>query len=183
MDSDLNEIASELSHVWLQAISVIAGGKYTFVARTTDSLGIDAEVKFQGNISSLEHAQRFVNINFQLKSTYSTELQPGQERFSIPIESNQFNKYVEMSQVPGTPFILAVLVLPPGEKIDEWLDLEPEQLILKKCMFWTSLYNFEKTDNASQKNVVFLTQNRLTPQSLRDQIVIPCAEGRFGNEL
>lgn len=183
MSRNLNEIASELSHAWLQAISTFAGGKYQATSRTTDNLGIDAEVKFQGKLSPDERALRFVNVNFQLKSTYSIKLNQVKDCFPISLDSDQYNKYVEMSKDPGNLFIMAVLVLPPEDNFKEWLTLDPESLILKNCMFWTSLAGLEKTDNQSGKNITILTKNRLTPQSLLNEIVIPFAEGRFGNEF
>ena len=52
------------------------------------------------------------------------------------LEVKNYNDLIERANENGSyiPLILAVFVMP--EKKDDWINLNPEALILKKCAFW-----------------------------------------------
>jgi len=87
---------------------------------------------FKGNYSPKPIYGR-VDIDVQLKSTRQT-LPVVNGKISYPIESEQYRKYTLTSP---TEFLLILFVLPDDST--EWLELTPDELILRKCCYWTSL--------------------------------------------
>lgn len=176
MEKDYNQIASELSHACLEAVVTYAGGTCTREGRANDNKGFDATVRFMGELSDLSGSLTYVQLHVQLKATYSCVIDENDE-IAYDIDAAQYNKYIEYD-LPGSPMLIVLLLLPPREDFEEWLKLDANGLVMKKCLYWMRLPN-EHTENRSSKRIRFSALNILSPENLKNQIVIPIAEGRF----
>ena len=95
-------------------------------------MGIDAILHFKGKFSSKQIFWKFP-IDVQVKSTRQT-LPVVNGKISYSIKSEQYRKYTEPSLAE---FLLVLFVLPDDPT--EWLELTPDELILRKCCYWISL--------------------------------------------
>ena len=130
--AELDKIQSNLSYSYLHAVVSRAGGACDSLGQTADGMGIDAVLKFKGKFSPKQIYGR-VDIDAQLKSTRQI-LPVVNGKISCPIESEQYRNYTLTST---TEFLLILFVLPTDPA--EWLELTPDELILRKCCYWTSL--------------------------------------------
>lgn len=64
-----------------------------------------------------------------------------------------------------TPRVLILVTLP--EKIEEWLDLSPDMLALRRCAYWVSLAGALATENETTVRVSVPRQSVLTVEELR----------------
>jgi hypothetical protein len=127
---NLNEIQENLSFSYLHAITSKAGGICTATARGEDNRGLDARLIFTAN-----GIYRQVEIGVQLKST-RTCLTIVDSKISYAIHADQYKKYTQKST---TQLLFVLFCLP--ENPNEWLNLTENELILKKCAYWTGLKN------------------------------------------
>jgi hypothetical protein len=126
--SQLNEIQENLSFSYLHAITSSAGGICSATSRGEDNRGKDARLTFttDGIITN-------VDIDVQLKSV-RTKLTVNNGKISHSISTDQYKKYTQKST---TPLLFVLFCLP--ENKEEWLTFTQEELILKKCAYWTGL--------------------------------------------
>ena len=52
------------------------------------------------------------------------------------------------------------------DNVEEWVALSPEQLTLKRCVYWVSLARMPVADNLTSVTVSIPRQNQLTKDSL-----------------
>lgn len=71
------------------------------------------------------------------------------------------------------------MLLPEEEMYDSWLELSPEQLVVKKCMYWTTLRNAPAlAEERKTTTVHFPKKNLFSPEGLRNDILKPLSEGK-----
>ena len=66
------------------------------------------------------------------------------------------------------PRILVLVALP--KQLNEWMTLSPEQLVLKRCAHWVSLFGNPESANAATVTVRVPRDNLLTPEALCDMM-------------
>lgn len=169
------DVASNLSHSVFSAIAAYAGGAYSYVAPSQDKLGIDSTVTFnlEGGAWNL---LRTVTITVQLKSIHAEKRTISKGRISLSLDADQFNRYLGLTQSPDMHFFIMLLVLPTSEEYNSWLKLTPEELVLKKCMYWTQLEGTQCYSGS--QTIYFPVTNILTPESFKNNIVFPIVKGR-----
>ena len=129
---ELDTIQSNLSFSYLHAVVSRVGGSCESTGRTADNMGIDVTLMFQGQFSPRPVYQTIPIIG-QLKSTRQP-LHIVNGKISYSLCSKQYRKYTQSST---TEFLLFLFALP--ENPESWLQLTPQELILRKCCYWTSL--------------------------------------------
>jgi hypothetical protein len=99
-----------------------------------------------------------VEIDVQLKSV-RTNLTINDGKISYSIPSDQYKKYTQKST---TQLLFILFCLPENQ--DEWLTLTEDELVLKKCAYWTGVKNAPLCNRDSitiyipQKNLLSVAQ-------------------------
>lgn len=130
--AELDKIQSNLGFSYLHAVVSRAGGSCNRTDQTADNMGIDVYLTFEGNFSP-KPVLRTITISGQLKTTRQV-LSTSNGRICYSLDAKQYNKYIQRSNVD---FLLFLFVVP--ENVETWLEFTPQELILRKCCYWTSL--------------------------------------------
>ncbi len=130
--NELNTIQSNLSFSYVHAVVSRLGGACSLLGKTEDDMGIDATLTFTGNYSRKPVFTQ-ISINIQLKSSRQI-LTVADGKISYPLTAAQYQKYTQRST---TEFLFILFCVP--EHPEQWLSLSENELILRKCAYWTSL--------------------------------------------
>ena len=130
--AELDSIQMNLSFSYLHAVVSKAGGGCVQTGKTEDDMGIDAKISFKGEFSRKPLYSAF-NIDVQLKSSRQ-KLAESDENISYSLKKKQYDKYTSRSSHES---ILVLFCLPDAPEL--WLAHSEEELILRKCAYWTSL--------------------------------------------
>jgi hypothetical protein len=158
------EIESELSYAYLHAVAAKAGMSCNQGNRHDDGAGVDVEVTYRG--MTTHPYFRHVQLNIQLKATvqdsgtdpnYLSYFMKGLKRYD-KLRTNDSEIYK----------ILVVLFLPSNA--NSWLSISPDELILKKAVYWVCLYGAPPSSNSSGQTIYLPKANLLTPESLKDLV-------------
>lgn len=95
-------------------------------------------------------------LDVQLKAT--TTLDPGKDgNLVFPLKVKNYEDLRVRTLVPR---LLVVLHLPKDEQ--QWLTVEPTQLVLRKCAYWFALTGFPASENKETVSV------RIPPENIFD---------------
>lgn len=150
-------VGETLSKTYLQTIAARAGMEC--VIHNPD-YGVDATLQ---EIVYLDDKYRpgGFHIDCQLKSTVDWELKDGEIVYDL--RGKNYNDIV--LRQGGSPFILVLLCLP--RDTSKWVELNEEQLSIRKCCYWTKLTGPPVKDDSTKR--IFIPCERLvTPDALRD---------------
>ena len=143
-----NDIESELSYAYLHAVASNIGASCFVSSRSLDGNGIDASITAWGPFPKGGYLEE-ITIHIQLKAT-----------IVVPVEQNGYfsyflkgiNRYEDLrADTISVPRILVVLFLP--DNANDWLNVSPEELILKKCAYWISLRGSDASTNKNGETV------------------------------
>ena len=126
-----------LSRAYVAAVT--AGAGYVTALMDFDRDGVDVEIRAGGSMRP--------SLDIQLKATINLgELISGVFRF--PLKRRNYDLLREETMIPR---ILVVLDLPANEM--DWLNVHPDQLIMRHCAYWASLVGLEETENKESVTV------------------------------
>ena len=126
-----------LSRAYVAAVT--AGAGYVTALMDFDRDGVDVEIRAGGSMRP--------SLDIQLKATINLgELISGVFRF--PLKRRNYDLLREETMIPR---ILVVLDLPANEM--DWLNVHPDQLIMRRCACWASLVGLEETENKESVTV------------------------------
>ena len=130
-----NHTKEALCRAYVQAIAGRAGIN-ALIGKTEFDYGIDgtfSEVQVRIEAGKERHFSCGFNWDFQLKCTVDWTIDGDQIVYDL--EAKTFNDLAVRASTPGTTAaFLIVLCLPKNP--DEWIDLDENQLILRKCGYW-----------------------------------------------
>lgn len=148
-----------LCEAFIHAIASYAGINVQW--RDKD-FGIDGSFK-----KVIHHGQRYIEtgipLDFQLKATINWN--STDEHIVYDMESKTYNDFIYLQANASSPVRLILLCLP--KDIEQWLSVEPEQLLLKHCCYFHSI-NGDATENVSTIRVNIPRENVLTPLNLKN---------------
>lgn len=151
-----NDIKEELSYAYLHAIAAKVG--YSCDRPSKDRDSIDAQVK--ARFKEAEEVEfTSPEISFQLKATSTIEIQENKFQFDLPMKN-----YKDLKKAHPFPRLLMILILPPDE--NQWLSVEPEQLIARTCAYWCNIKPLSDVTNETTKRIDIYTSNILALESL-----------------
>jgi hypothetical protein len=140
-----------LSRAYVAAVT--AGAGYVTALMDFDRDGVDVEIRAGGSMRP--------SLDIQLKATINLgELISGVFRF--PLKRRNYDLLREETMIPR---ILVVLDLPANEM--DWLNVHPDQLIMRRCAYWASLVGLEETENKESVTVSIEKNNRFDVDALR----------------
>ncbi len=180
---DTNTKKEEFSYGYLKMIGAKSGLAIENHGRSIDNQGIDIQIVYAGKIGNI-HTPR---IDAQVKCTSQDIEKEDYINFSLDIKTYEIlrNKFVYV------PIILIVVLVPID--LDEWIDINSERTISKKCAYWIFLTGYPTSDNQKSITVKIPKINLITPESLsniikqeaekrRKQIIAEIMEGNESNE-
>lgn len=180
---DTNTKKEEFSYGYLKMIGAKSGLVIENHGRSIDNQGIDIQIVYAGEIENVHTAR----IDAQVKCTAQDIDKEDYINFSLDIKTYEIlrNKFVYV------PIILIVVLVP--KDLDEWIDIDGERTISKKCAYWISLTGFPASNNLNNLKVRIPKNNLITPESLsniikqeaekrREQIIAEIMEGNESNE-
>ena len=156
-----NDIESELSYAYLHAVAAKAGVGCKVGSRHDDNAGIDAELTGWGPFPNGGYREE-IDIKVQLKATVKPPTDHG-DFWSYPLTG--IYRYDDLrTEAVSTPRLLVVLFLPPDAK--DWLTLDDDALVLRKCAYWVSLRGANPSVNATAQTVYLPKNHRFDPDGL-----------------
>jgi len=129
-----NDIESELSYAYLHAVAAHAGASCISAPRTMDGNGIDAMLTAWGPFDGGGPLEE-VDLKIQLKAT---SVSPATRNGHISYFVKGADRYEDLRQESLHVHRLLVVHFLPNN-IADWLAIDEEQLLLKKCAYWVSL--------------------------------------------
>lgn len=178
-----NTKKEEFSYGYLKMIGAKSGLAIENHGRSIDNQGIDIQIVYAGEIENV-HTPR---IDAQVKCTSQDIEKEDYLNFSLDTKTYEIlrNKLVYV------PIILIVVLVP--KEIDEWININNQITICKKCAYWISLTGFPSTNNQKNIKVRIPKANLITPESLshiieqeaekrRKQIIAEIMEGDESSE-
>ena len=154
-----NDIQSELSHAYLHAVASKIGASCRKGDRHEDNRGIDAVILYSPNNPDAED----VRLDVQLKSKKQAPKVVKNGFISYSLQG--INRYNDLRLIrDSVPRILVVLFLPENE--EEWLEVNEDALMLRKCAYWVSLRGAPASNNENAETVYIPSNQLLTPAAL-----------------
>lgn len=158
-----NDIISEISYAYLHAVASAARASCISATRIEDNNGIDANLVVYGPFEA-DPERHEVDVKIQLKATTQV-LNESELYYSYPFSG--IDQYNRLRSVGSNPFkILVLLQLPRAQ--DDWLNINADQLILRRCARWVSLRGAQDTANQSSVTVYVPKAQIFSPQALRE---------------
>ena len=150
----------DLSISYLRAVA--AQAQVTFELRHRDENSIDVHLSKQ---TTTEDGNEFYAMfNVQLKATFSGYIETD-TTIHYPLNVKNYN---DLRRPASNSIILCLLILP--DDCSNWISQTPEELCLKKCMYWLSLKDYPETQNTTSVTVEIPKTNIVTVEALLNMI-------------
>lgn len=158
MTLPLEHTKERLSVAYVSAVVARAGAAFTEIK--ADDFGVDAHVQRIVELPNGKfHATGWI-LQCQIKATTTSELE--NDSVIYDMKADAYNKLVTHE---GTPCVLLLLCLPKNH--DDWLHLDEDQLLLKRCCYWIYLAGQPST-NASTHRIRIPRNQVFTPSSVEE---------------
>ena len=138
----LNDLKADFSQAYVRAVAHAAGYFVSEANRSRDATGVDVEIFARGPLGT--HA--LPRLEVQLKAT-ATPLEGDPFPYDLDVKNYDELRF-DQHQLPR---ILVVVALPPTR--EAWTTSTQEQLVLRRCGYWTSLVGQPARNNTSTVRV------------------------------
>ena len=141
-----------LSRAYVRAVAGFVG--YVVSETDFDRDGIDRHIHAGGDFNPA--------IGLQLKATIGLgDVHPDGCYHYNDLPAGNYDRLIRPSQ---TPRYLVLLALPRDES--EWLTVSVDDLIMRRCAYWVSLFGLPVSDNRRSVTVRIPAENLFTPEAL-----------------
>lgn len=137
----LNFQKEQFSRAYVEAIAASAGCNTMKPDVDDDSIDLCLKSKINGSVSSRPQ------LDLQLKATKDLEDDGNCFKYTAKVKNYNDLRLTNLL----VPRILVVVLVP--ENVDDWLVQSEEQLVMKKCGYWVSLYGQGETRNETTINI------------------------------
>ena len=169
----LNDIKEELSYAYVHAVASKEGFACERISKDRDS--VDVTIRAKGRLSN-ESKLMSPTLDLQLKATAEPEIVDDRIVFDLNMKN-----YDELRVRAPSPRLLVVLALPAEQ--EEWLSVDAEQLVSRRCCYWYSLRGAEEIDNESTTRIKIPASQVFSPNRLREFMVAASLPEEIHNEL
>ena len=153
-------IKEELSICYISAIAANAGIDYETLRHDDDST--DGMIKKWIDLPNAEPIHSLLSVQLKSTSSESMYTEDAKEiRYSLKVKN-----YNDLRQRSTTPIILCLLILPSERQ--EWLQWSKDELLLRGCMYWTSLAGKESSLNKESVIVTFDKKHVVNSDTLQE---------------
>lgn len=164
-----DHIKERLSNAYVSAVVARAGATFT---PKHPEYGTDAYIQSVTQLPSGKYAPTGHLFLCQLKATTTSELEDDYVVYDMEVQA-----YNKLANWEGTaPCILVLFRLPKNP--EEWLTLDEEQLLLKRCCYWLHITGPPSTNESSQRIRIPRTQ-MFTPEAVTE-LLEKVKLGEFG---
>lgn len=151
------KVEEYLSLSYMQALCAATKALYGKVEEDEDSKDLWLKKRIYNGTKGF-----WSSLYIQMKSTYSKALySETEESIKYALKVKNYNDLVEQN---GDYSILALLILPQDK--GQWVTLTPENLILRRCVYWVSLQGKERSSNSETVTVTIPKKNILNVETL-----------------
>ncbi len=154
----LDHMMEDLHEAYASAVVARAGATFTLKRR---EYGTDAFIQGVRVLPNGTYMPMGQPIACQLKATTTSVLEPDDVVYDMKVEA--YNKLARWDG--ATPIILILFRLP--EDPGEWLALDEDQLLLKKCCYWAHI-NDPPSDNMSSVRIRIPRTQAFTPDAVME---------------
>ena len=140
-----------VSRAYVQALAAAAG--YVVAGMDFDRDGVDLQFRAGGAMRPC--------LDIQLKATINLG-QAESGMFRYPLKRRNYDLLRLETMVPR---ILVVLALPRDER--EWIEVTPEQLVMRRCAWWAWLGRERETENKESVTISIYENNVFHVDGLR----------------
>ena len=158
-----NDIMAELSYAYLHAVAARAGFGCKVGSRMDDGASVDAFVRVNKRIDPTSVLWNF-DFEVQLKATKQT-LSETDGRFSYFMKG--VDRYDRLRE-PGSPLPKLLVVLILSSDPAQWLTLDENSLIARRCAYWVSLKGAPVSDNGTGQTIAVPRTQILSVEGLRN---------------
>ncbi len=158
MSRPKEHIQADLSVAYVTAMAVNAG--YSIHDFSGKEYGIDMIIDKVTLFPNGKYDSTGVQIQLQLKS--SINVLEKDDKIIYDIDSNAYNKFVNW--VSPTPYLLILFHLP--KEIDNWVDINYDRLLLRKCCYWYEITDKSILKKDSQKRIKIPKSNIFNENAL-----------------
>lgn len=155
------KIKEEFSKAYTIAVASKAGVNYSL---PNYDCGVDGHFRGVGYDPRIGEYDNGITIDYQLKSTINAPIINGELVYDLDVKN--YRSLIRVDRM--APIILIVYSMP--EQKDEWLNIDGEKTVLKKCAWWCSLRGRDDTDNEYKIRIKIPESQVLTPQTLKELI-------------
>lgn len=140
-----NDIKETLSRAYVTSVAASMGLSVEGIAMDRDS--IDCVIRSRKKFSEDALVEK-ATLELQLKATSRQELvvEDNYIKFSLPMKN-----YNDLRATSLSPRLL-VIYLMPQERVD-WVRIDIEQIVLKKCAYWYSLKGHPDIQNTASTTI------------------------------
>ncbi|MGL5943325.1 MAG: DUF4365 domain-containing protein [Waterburya sp.] len=157
---DTNTRKEEFSYGYLKTIGAKSGIAIENHGRSIDNQGIDIQAVYAGKLDNI-HTPR---IDAQVKCT-SQDIEK-EDYIHFPLETKAYELLI--NPFVYNPIILIVVLVP--KNLNEWVNINNEQTVIKKCAYWISLKGKKPSTNKNIITVKISKNNIITPESFSNII-------------
>ncbi|MBO3460986.1 DUF4365 domain-containing protein [Aetokthonos hydrillicola Thurmond2011] len=150
---DVNQQKEQFSITYIRAIAAVAG--YSLYRPEVDNDSIDLGIVSRGGTGKILSPR----LELQLKCT-AKDIR-GENYIKYPLNLKNYNDLRINALVPR---ILVVVLVP--EKVTDWLKQTEEELCLKHCAYWVSLYGMPETENTTNVTIEIPRSNLFTADAV-----------------
>jgi hypothetical protein len=150
-----NDIESEISYAYLHAVASHAAAGCQVATRAFDGNGIDAHITAWGPFPDGGYIEE-VDLHIQLKAT---TIEPVIKNGQITYFIKGIDRYNDLrKETVSIHSILIVMFLP--ELLNDWLAIDPNNLLMRKCAYWVSLRGAPESNNETGQTIS-IPQNQI----------------------
>jgi hypothetical protein len=153
-----NLFKEDLSIAYLRAIC--ARAEVTFNLQNRDEDGSDVDLNKTVSLDLGNEINALIKV--QLKSTGSEYFY--REEYGKIIYKAKKKCYEDLTKRRTTPLYLFLLILPKDK--NDWISCNVDELILRKCMYWTKLEKGDKELKSEFIDIYIDKDNRVNPETL-----------------
>lgn len=150
-DMDLNARQEQFANAFLITVAAVAG--FTAAKPDVDHDSIDWTIA--------SRMSRRPKIDIQMKSR-RIDAADTDDFIRYDLKRKNYDDLILTDLF--TPRLLVLVLVPPD--IGSWLELTPDQLVLRRCAYWVSLAGHSPTDNETTVRVTVPRSNLLNVGSL-----------------
>jgi hypothetical protein len=152
-----NEQKQQLSVAYVHAVA--ARADYSCQVKHVDDDSVDVLIAATGYVHE-EAVLRSPYVLIQIKAT--TIHRPGAKHLTFPLKSKNYEDLRRRSHLPR---ILVVHVLPEDPR--EWIEMNEECMISRRCVYWVSLLGKPERANTSSISVRLPRTQRFDVEQLQ----------------
>lgn len=145
----------QFSQAYLRAVASVAG--FSVSRPEVDDDSVDLAIYCRGPRGTV----RSPRLEVQAKCTSSPIFSAGELFFDLKIKNYDDLRWTDLL----VPRLLLVVVVP--SELDQWLTQDQEQMVLRRCAYWTSLRGLEASANTQTVRVSFPASQVFSVEALR----------------